>query len=85
MWEQHQITPEQANEVLNDPFVVMLSPDPASTSGVSDRYIGLCEVLDVLVVIVVRYSDGNLYGSNGWRANERDQKLYWENRTRSSG
>ena len=79
MWEGHRLTPAQAEEALADKYVLAYVPDPASRSGKSDRYIGLCESLGVLVVIVVRH-EGQQYGANGWVANERDAQAYWDNR-----
>lgn len=79
MWDGHQITPAHAEEALADPYVLAYLPDPASRSGQSDRYIGMCTSLGVLVVIVVRHQ-GRQYGANGWPANERDTKAYWDNR-----
>jgi hypothetical protein len=81
MWDQHQMTPEQAEEAVDDPYVVKLNPDPASKSGKSDRYIGMCVSLGIVVVIVVRFA-GKSYGANAWPANSSDRKLYWENRNR---
>ena len=79
MWERHRITPAQAEEALSDPFVLAYIPDPASQSGASDRFIGMCASLGVLVVIVVRYQ-GRRYGANGWAANDRDATAYWDHR-----
>lgn len=79
MWDRHEITPEQAEEALADPYVLAYIPDPASKSGQSDRYIGMCERTGVLVVIVVRHL-GRQYGANGWRANDQATKAYWANR-----
>lgn len=79
MWDRHQITPAQAEEALSDPYALAYIPDPASRSGQSDRYIGMCASLKVLVVIVVRH-EGQQYGANGWVANERDAKAYWDKR-----
>jgi hypothetical protein len=79
MWNRHQLTPAQAEEALNDPYVLVYVPDPASRSGQSDRYVGMCASLGVLVVIVVREL-GTQYGANGWHANPRDAKEYWDRR-----
>lgn len=79
MWDGHQLTPAQAEEALDDPYVLAYRPDPASKSGKSDRYIGMCASLGVLVVIVVRHQ-GTQYGANGWCANPRDTKDYWDHR-----
>lgn len=74
MWDRHKLTPSQAEEALADPYVLAYVPDPTSKSGASDRYIGMCTTLGVLVVIVVRF-EGERCG-----ANPRDAKAYWDHR-----
>ncbi|GAA2101389.1 hypothetical protein [Brevibacterium salitolerans] len=80
MWERHGVTSEEAMEAINDPHALLRSPDPASRSGRSDRYVGWSRARqEVLVVIVVR-SGGRLYGGNAWTANNGYLKLYEEGR-----
>lgn len=76
MWERHGVTPNEAEEAIDDPDALLRSPDPASRSGKSDRYLGWSSTRgELLVVIVVRH-EGRLYGGNAWPANEAHQKLY---------
>jgi hypothetical protein len=57
---------------------VVLDPDPASISGRSIRTIGYSASFgDILTVITVE-DDGITYGSNAWRANDRDRRTYRE-------
>ena len=80
MRDRHGITPIEAEEAINDPDALLLSPDPASRSGKSDRYVGWSRTrAEVLVVIVVRH-DGRVYGGNAWPANDAHCKLYQERR-----
>lgn len=76
MWRRHGVTQTEAEEAIDDPEALLLTPDPASRSGKSDRYIGWSSTrAEVLVVIVVRH-EGLLYGGNAWPANESHRKLY---------
>ncbi|CAN5220380.1 hypothetical protein BH09ACT3_BH09ACT3_07840 [soil metagenome] len=76
MWERHGVTPDEAEEAIDDLDALLRSPDPASRSGKSDRYLGWSSTRgELLVVIVVRH-EGRLYGSNAWLANEAHRKLY---------
>lgn len=82
MWERHGVTPAEAGEALDDPDAIRRSPDPASRSGTSDRYVGWSSTRrDVLVVIVVMHR-GRLYGGNAWPANDAHRKLYDERQER---
>jgi len=76
MRERHGVSPLEAEEAIDDPEAVLRSPDPASRSGKSDRYVGWSTTRrEVLVVIVVRH-EGRLYGGNAWPANETYRNLY---------
>jgi hypothetical protein len=86
--ERHQVESTWADEAVNDPGACWLDPDPASTSGLSVRVVGYSESADaVLTVILVpgdtdpeQHADGDWWGSNAWRANNRDLRLYREGR-----
>jgi uncharacterized DUF497 family protein len=78
MWERHQITPEQAEEVLDDPYLLAREPDPTSRSGETDRYIGEVRSLDILALIVLNVEDGERRGINCWPASRQDRKEYNE-------
>lgn len=76
MWERHGVTPNEAAEAIDDPGALLRSPDPASRSGRSDRYVGWSSTRgELLVVIAVRHA-GRLYGGNAWPANAAHRKLY---------
>lgn len=76
MWDRHGVSPAEAEEALSDPEALMQSPDPASRSKKSDRYIGWSSSRgEVLVVIVIRHHD-QLFGGNAWAANSTQRALY---------
>ena len=78
MSTRHGVTVAQAMQALADPDAVTYDPDPASRSGASVRVIGYsADAQAVLTVILVRH-DGRVYGSNGWRSNQRDLRTYRE-------
>ena len=76
MQRRHGVAPAEAEEAIDDPDALLRSPDPASRSGTSDRYIGWSATRrEVLVVIVVEYG-GRRYGGNAWTANDAHRRLY---------
>ncbi|MGO1320089.1 MAG: hypothetical protein ACTII7_11870 [Galactobacter sp.] len=78
MWERHRVTPDEAEEAIDDPEALLQSPDPAGRSGMSDRYVGWSDTRDELIVVIVIRFDGETYGSNAWPANTTHQRLYEE-------
>lgn len=78
IWAKHQVTVEQANEALADPARLMLTPDPASRSGVSSRTIGYSPDRAALVTVITVEEDGTVYGINAWESNQTDQRRYRE-------
>ncbi|VXC02173.1 transposase [Pseudoclavibacter sp. 8L] len=80
MRDRHGVEPHQAEEALDDPEALLRSPDPASRSGRSDRYIGWSTSLQQLLVVIVIRHDGCLFGGNAWPANASHRKLYEERR-----
>ncbi len=82
--ENHGIEPAWADEAVRDVDAVWLQPDPASRSGLSVRVIGWSRsARDVPVVILVDPGadptdrpHGSWWGSNAWRAGDRDRRLY---------
>jgi hypothetical protein len=87
MWESHGITPQEANEAVNDPVAAWFIPDYASRSGKSIRVIGYSPTAArILTVILVddRTCTLDYFGSNAWPANDKDSNAYlndWEERT----
>lgn len=76
MWERHGVTPGEAKEAIDDPDALLRSPDPASRSGKSDRYLGWSSTRGELLVVIVVGHEGRLYGGNAWPANEAHRKFY---------
>lgn len=84
--QRHGIQATWADEAADDDHAVWLTPDPASRSGHAVRVIGYSpRAAAVLTVILLAASadpdelpDGDWWGSNAWRANERDQRIYGE-------
>jgi len=76
MWERHGVTRGEAEEAINDPDALLRSPDPASRSGKSDRYLGWSNTRDELLVVIIVRHDGRHYGANSWPANDAQRKLY---------
>ena len=83
---RHSIEPEWADEAVADEQAVWLTPDPASHSGHAVRVIGYSPIAAaVLTVILVHPEadpdekpDGDWWGSNAWRANGSDHRIYEE-------
>jgi len=74
---KHDVTPEQADEALDDPNAVTFDPDYSSNSGRSVRTIGYSTgARHVLSVITVEEDDGIVYGVNAWKSNSRDRRYY---------
>ncbi|GAA1373239.1 hypothetical protein GCM10009638_06810 [Luteococcus sanguinis] len=72
------VEPEWAQEVLDDPDLAALEPDPKSRMGAS-RFIGRSPAAGrVLTVIAFRDGDGDLHLINAWPATGADLRLYRE-------
>lgn len=77
MQASHQVTPEEANEVVADVDAVWFDPDPQSKSGRSVRVIGYSHTRRaVLTVILVHRDDGGYWGANGWQSSPPDWRRY---------
>ncbi len=83
---RHQLEPAWADEAVNDPAAYWIDPDPASASGRSVRVIGYSGAADAVLTVIVLHADadpaeppdGDWWGANAWRANNRDQRIYRE-------
>lgn len=86
MWERHKITPEQADEALRDPYLLVQDPDRnRRPGGTGVRFIGCCESEKLLVVMGFR-EDARMYGRTAWRCERgQDHDAYWANRTAHGG
>lgn len=72
------IEPEWAQEVLDDPDLAALEPDPKSRMGAS-RFIGTSASAGrVLTVIAFRDEDDDLHLINAWPATGADVRIYRE-------
>ena len=78
MLARHGIQPSWANEALHDPDRVVMTPDPASTSGRAVRTIGWSYTAIRIITVGTLVDNGRLHGVNGWVANSSDQRLYRE-------
>jgi hypothetical protein len=78
MLASHGVTVAETEEALTDADRVAQIPDPASRSGISDRYIGLSSSRDELLVVIMVHDGDVLYGGNAWPANAKAQRLYNE-------
>lgn len=58
MQRQHGITPEIADEALEDPNRVVIDPDYNSQSGKSVRIIGFSVTADDVITVIVLENDG---------------------------
>lgn len=76
MRQKHGITPDIAEEALNDPNRLAIDPDYNSTSGRSVRIIGFSPRAGKIITVIVLEDDGIEYGVNGWVSNAKDRRLY---------
>jgi hypothetical protein len=84
--DRHQVEPAWADEAVIDPDACWVDPDPASASGQSVRVIGYSGSADAVLSVILlpgnadpdEPADGDWWGVNAWRANERDERLYRE-------
>lgn len=76
MQRKHGISPEIANEALEDPNRVVIDPDYNSESGRSVRIIGFSVAAEDVITVIVLEDGGVEYGVNGWTANAKDRGLY---------
>ena len=75
---RHGIHPTWADQALDDPDRVVITPDPASKSGRGVRTIGWSYTASRIITVITLVDNGRLYGVNGWVANSSDQRLYRE-------
>jgi hypothetical protein len=78
MLARHGIHPAWANEALDDPDRLVITPDPASKSGRAVRTIGWSYTANRIITVITLADNGRLHGVNGWVANSNDQRLYRE-------
>lgn len=84
--QRHAIEATWADEAIGDEHSVWLTPDPASRSGHAVRVIGYSPGAGAVLTVILLAAtadpeerpDGDWWGSNAWRANERDLRTYGE-------
>ena len=76
MEDSHGIIPRVADDALADPNRVVIDPDYNSVTGRSVRIVGYADLIDAIVTVIVLSDGGVDYGVNGWRANEKDRRIY---------
>ena len=75
MLARHGIRPAWANEALDDPDRLAITPDPASKSGRAVQTIGWSYTANRIITVITLVDNGRLHGVNGWVANSGDQRL----------
>ena len=78
MLARHGIHPAWADEALDDPDRLVITPDPATESGRAVRTIGWSYTANRIITVITLVDNGRLHGVNGGVANSIDQRLYWE-------
>ena len=73
---KHEVTPEQADEALDDPNAVTFDPDYNTTSGRSIRTIGYSTSARHVLSVITVEEDGIVHGANAWKSNSRDRQYY---------
>ncbi len=76
MLVRHGIESNWADEALNDPNALRITPDPSSKSGRSIRTIGFSPSARCFLTLITVDEDAITYGVNGWSSNETDCKRY---------
>jgi len=84
------VTPDEADEAVDDPERIVINPDYNRTSGRSTRdastvapasgrsIIGFSATAGDLLTVIVLVEDNATYGVNAWRSNARDRRIYLE-------
>lgn len=78
MQRKHGITPEVADDALADANRVVIDPDYNSASGQGVRIIGYSMIADDIITVIALENDGTEYGVNGWSANAKDRRIYYD-------
>ena len=75
---KHQVTPEQADEALNDANAVTFDPDYNTISGQQVRTIGYSPSAQTVLSVITLDKEGVVWGVNAWKSNNRDRNYYRE-------
>jgi hypothetical protein len=83
---RHALEPDWADEAVADEHAIWLTPDPASRTGHAVRVIGYSVTAGIVLTVILvdpvadtaEQPEGDWWGANAWRANQRDRHLYGE-------
>ena len=75
---KHDVTPDEADEAVDDPDRIVIDPDYNSTSGRSTRIMGFSPTAGDLLTVIVLVEGDATYGVSAWRSNARDRRIYLE-------
>jgi uncharacterized DUF497 family protein len=73
---KHKITPEQANEALEDPNAIIFDPDYNTKSGEQIRTVGYSPSKQAVLTVMTVEDKGTVYGASAWKSNGRDRRYY---------
>lgn len=76
IWDEHHLTPEEANEALADPERVVFNPDPASKSGRGIRIVGYSATARTVLCVLVVDDKGTVHGATAFPASGRYLREY---------
>lgn len=70
------VTPEQADEALNDANAVIFDPDYNTISGQQVRTVGYSPGARTVLSVITLVKDGLVWGVNAWKSNSRGRNYY---------
>ena len=73
---KHNLTPDRADEALDDPNAVVFDPDYNTQSGEGIRTIGYSPNAGAVVTVITYEENGTIYGASAWKSNSRDRRYY---------
>lgn len=73
---KHGITPEQADEALNDANAVIFDPDYNTKSGRQVRTLGYSPSAQAVLSVITLDKGDVVWGVNAWQSNSRDRRYY---------
>ncbi len=87
MWEQHHVTPQEANEAVNDPEGGYEYPTQRSKSGQTGRWVGYCVIRGGVFVVTLLPDSTSTnadreglpqywFGVNAWPADATHRRIY---------
>jgi len=89
---RHGVDTTWADEAADDTGAAWLNPDPTSASGLSVRVIGYSPSADEVLTVILLPADtdpadppdGDWWGTNAWRSNGGDRRIYEQEQERWS-